>query len=129
VQRPRIPFLVAANGPRSLRLAAEQGQGWVTYGLGGETLDDWWDGIVSLCARLDEAEAAVGRTEPLDRYLSLDGSPRFSLESAGLFEELTGRAGELGFTDVVTHWPRPEGVYAGREAVLEEVASRLPHLR
>ena len=37
-----------------------------------------------------------------------------------------GRAAELGFTDVVTHWPRPDGVYAGDVAVLEEVASRLP---
>ena len=66
---------------------------------------------------------------PLDRYLSLDGAPRFSLESAELFTEMVGRAGELGFTDVVTHWPRAEGVYAGSEAVLEEVAGRLPDLR
>jgi alkanesulfonate monooxygenase SsuD/methylene tetrahydromethanopterin reductase-like flavin-dependent oxidoreductase (luciferase family) len=129
VQQPRIPFLMAANGPRALRLAAEVGQGWVTYGLGGETLDEWWSGIETLCSRLDEAETATGRSEPLDRYLSLDGSPRFSLESAGLFEDMTGRAAALGFTDVVTHWPRADGVYAGSEAVLHEVASRLPSLR
>src|SRR4051794_22852626 len=30
VQRPRLPFVVAANGPRTLRLAARYGQGWVT---------------------------------------------------------------------------------------------------
>jgi alkanesulfonate monooxygenase SsuD/methylene tetrahydromethanopterin reductase-like flavin-dependent oxidoreductase (luciferase family) len=30
VQKPRIPFYVAATGPRGLRLAAEYGQGWVT---------------------------------------------------------------------------------------------------
>ena len=39
-----------------------------------------------------------------------------------MFEEMVGRAGDLGFTDVVTHWPRAEGPYAGSEAVLEEVA-------
>jgi hypothetical protein len=39
---------------------------------------------------------------------------------------MAGRAGDLGFTDVITHWPRPDGVYAGDVAVLEEVASRLP---
>jgi alkanesulfonate monooxygenase SsuD/methylene tetrahydromethanopterin reductase-like flavin-dependent oxidoreductase (luciferase family) len=129
VQRPRVPFLVAANGPRSLRLAAAHGQGWVTYGRGGETLEEWWAGVADLCAALDEVEVEAGRERPLDRYLSLDGSPRFSLESVELFEELVGRAGELGFTDVVTHWPRPDGPYAGDERVLREVASRLPRLR
>ena len=55
----------------------------------------------------------------------LDASPRFSLGSAALHAEMSGRAAELGFTDVVTHWPRPEGPYAGDESVLEEVAARL----
>ena len=32
VQQPRLPFTVAATGPRALRLAARYGQGWVTYG-------------------------------------------------------------------------------------------------
>jgi alkanesulfonate monooxygenase SsuD/methylene tetrahydromethanopterin reductase-like flavin-dependent oxidoreductase (luciferase family) len=122
---PHPPFVIAANGPRALRLAAAYGQGWVTYGKGGDTLEEWWDGVTELTRRLDAAEAEAHRPEPLSRYLSLDGSPRFSLESVDLFEELVGRAAELGFTDVVTHWPRADGVYAGREATLDEVASRL----
>ena len=41
-----------------------------------------------------------------------------------------GRAAELGFNDVITHWPRPSSWYAGDEAVLEEVAADvLPGLR
>jgi alkanesulfonate monooxygenase SsuD/methylene tetrahydromethanopterin reductase-like flavin-dependent oxidoreductase (luciferase family) len=32
VQRPRLPFTVAATGPRGLRLAARYGQAWVTTG-------------------------------------------------------------------------------------------------
>ncbi|KQZ90054.1 luciferase [Phycicoccus sp. Root563] len=129
VQRPRVPFLVAANGPRSLRLAARLGQGWVTYGRGGDTLEEWWSGVAELSELLDEAESTAGRERPIDRYLSLDGSPRFSLESPELFEELVGRAAELGFTDVVTHWPRTSAPYAGSEAVLEQVAGRLDALR
>jgi alkanesulfonate monooxygenase SsuD/methylene tetrahydromethanopterin reductase-like flavin-dependent oxidoreductase (luciferase family) len=129
VHRPRVPFVIAANGPRSLRLAAALGQGWVTYGKGGETLEQWWAGIADLSARLDETEATADRSAPLDRYLSLDGSPVFSLESAELFADMVGRASDLGFTDVVTHWPRADGVYAGSEAVLDEVASRLAELR
>ncbi|GAA2737875.1 LLM class flavin-dependent oxidoreductase [Pedococcus aerophilus] len=129
VQRPRLPFLVAANGPRSLRLAARLGQGWVTYGRGGDTLEQWWSGVGELGRLLDEAEATADREEPLDRYLSLDGSPQFSLESIGVFEDMVGRAAELGFTDVVTHWPRATEPYAGSVAVLEEVAGRLDDLR
>src|SRR5665811_2266894 len=42
LQRPRIPFVMAANGPRSLRLAVEYGAGWVTTGPTVETMDEWW---------------------------------------------------------------------------------------
>jgi hypothetical protein len=112
-----------------LRLAAAYGQGWVTYGRGGDSLAAWWTGVEELTVRLDEAEAAAGRRDPLRRYLSLDGSPKFSLESVDLFEEMVGRADAMGFTDVVTHWPRADGVYAGSESVLEAVASRLDDWR
>ena len=33
VQQPRVPFIMAANGPRSLRLATRYGAGWVTTGV------------------------------------------------------------------------------------------------
>lgn len=129
VQQPRIPFVVAANGPRALRLAAAHGQGWVSYGRGGDTMEQWWQGLAGLVADLEAALEAEGRHTPIDRYLSLDGAPRFSLESVGLFEDVVGRAGELGFTDVVTHWPRADEPYAGDVSVLDEVAARLPGLR
>lgn len=127
VQQPRVPFVIAANGPRSLRLAVEYGAGWVTTGGTAETLEQWWVTVGVLAQRLDDTLAEAGRDRAsLDRYLLLDSSPVFSLSSADLFEEMAGRAGDLGFTDVITHWPRPEGVYAGDVAVLEDVASRLP---
>lgn len=122
--RHRVPLLVAANGPRSVRLAARHADGWVTYGGKGDRLDAWFDHVRELVARFDDAVGAA-RRGPLDRYLSLDSSPRFSLESAGLHAEMTGRAAELGFTDVVSHWPRAQGPYAGDPAVLEEVAGSL----
>jgi alkanesulfonate monooxygenase SsuD/methylene tetrahydromethanopterin reductase-like flavin-dependent oxidoreductase (luciferase family) len=129
VQTPRPPFIIAANGPRALRLAAGHGQGWVTYGKGGDTLDDWWAGVRELGERLDAAEEAAARSVPLDRYLSLDGSPQFSLESVDVFEDMVGRAAALGFSDVVTHWPREGDPDAGSEDVLFEVGSRLDALR
>jgi alkanesulfonate monooxygenase SsuD/methylene tetrahydromethanopterin reductase-like flavin-dependent oxidoreductase (luciferase family) len=126
VQRPRIPFVMAANGPRSLRLAVEYGEGWVTTGPKAETMDEWWAALGELGGRLDETLGKAGRDpSTLDRYLNLDSSPQFSLASVALFEEMTGRAGELGFTDVITHWPRPDGPYAGDVSVLEEVAAQV----
>jgi len=126
LQRPRIPFVVAANGPRSLRLAVEHGAGWVTTGPKVETLDQWWAALAVLGGRLDEALATAGRdSATLERHLNLDSSPQFALSSVGAFEEMVGRAGELGFTDVITHWPRSVGPYAGDVAVLEAVATQV----
>ena len=53
------------------------------------------------------------------------GATPFALESVGLYAEMSGRAAELGFTDVITHWPRPDGPYAGDVRVLEAVGATL----
>ncbi|MEE6295781.1 LLM class flavin-dependent oxidoreductase [Georgenia wangjunii] len=128
VQRPRLPFVVAANGPRTMALAARHGQGWATTGPEGAEDDAaWWRGVRGLAARFDDIAAEHGDAG-MPRYLSLD-SGGYSLQSVGRFEDMVGLAGEAGFTDVVVHWPRANGVYAGDEAVLEDVAARLPALR
>jgi alkanesulfonate monooxygenase SsuD/methylene tetrahydromethanopterin reductase-like flavin-dependent oxidoreductase (luciferase family) len=125
-QSPRMPFVIAADGPKGLRLVAEKGDGWVTLGRPAEALDEWWRGVAELTDRLRSTLEEAGRNvDEVDRYLSLDASPRFALESVDAWEDAVGRAAELGFTDVVTHWPRAEGEYAGSEEVLIEVASRL----
>lgn len=125
-----VPLLIAANGPRSLRFAARHGDGWVTTGGKAETLDDWFAGLEASSRILDDSLVEAGRETGLPRYLHLDSSPRFSLESVDLFEEMTGRAATLGFTDVITHWPRPEAPYAGSVAALERVAAEvLPRMR
>ncbi|MFB9854031.1 LLM class flavin-dependent oxidoreductase [Micromonospora andamanensis] len=131
VQEPRVPFVVAANGPRSMGIAARFGQGWVTTGPAVDELNDWWTGVAELTTRLDATLAAQGRDPAsLDRYLSLDSAPVFSLSSAQFFADQVERAAKLGFTDVITHWPRESSWYAGDEAVLAEVATRLlPELR
>ncbi len=131
VQRPRLPFLVAANGPRTMTLAARFGAGWVTTGRGGDTLDEWWTGIAELVATFDQRAEAAGRDlAGIQRYLSLDAAPVFSLSSVAAFREATERARELGFTDVIAHWPRSSGPYEGHESVLEKVVEEvLPGLK
>ncbi|MDQ0895657.1 LLM class flavin-dependent oxidoreductase [Agromyces ramosus] len=129
-QLPRTPIHLAANGRKGLALAARLADGWITTGPDDDGTDAWWRGVAELAERFDSACAEAGR-EPssVDRTLSLDSERRYSLTSAAAFEDAIGRAAELGFTDVVTHWPRRDGIYAGDEAVLDEVASRLATLR
>jgi alkanesulfonate monooxygenase SsuD/methylene tetrahydromethanopterin reductase-like flavin-dependent oxidoreductase (luciferase family) len=130
VQQPRVPFVMAANGPRSLRLATRYGAGWVTTGRNSDDFDTWFESVVDLSRRLDGVLESEGRDgAEFDRYLALD-STRYSLSSVSAFEDVVGRAAELGFTDVITHWPRADGVYGGSEDVLEQVAlEAIPRLR
>jgi alkanesulfonate monooxygenase SsuD/methylene tetrahydromethanopterin reductase-like flavin-dependent oxidoreductase (luciferase family) len=119
-----VPLVVAANGPRSLRFAARTGDAWVTTGPRAETVEEWWSGLDEAGRTVEESLVAAGRDPAgFPRYLSLDSSPQFSLASRGVFQEMVGRAEGLGFTDVITHWPRPDGPYTGSVAVLEDVAA------
>lgn len=123
VQRPRVPLLIAANGPRTLALCARIGQGWVTTGAMTDDVTKWWASLAELSDRFDNALTEAGReTKSVPRYLGLD-TAQYSLTSVECFADMVGRARDLGFTDVVAHWPRADGVYAGQESVLESVAS------
>ena len=129
-QAPRMPLHIAADGPKAMALAVRLGDGWVTTAGSVDDTEEWWAYAGELSRRLEEACAAAGRdAAAMPRTLLLDSSARYALTSVGAFEDAVGRARELGFTDVVAHWPREHGIYAGDRAVLDEVASRLPALR
>ena len=140
VQRPRVPFVMAANGPRAMALATRYGQAWVTFGPSlpdevvealpvSQAQERWWSGLATMVEQFEAAAVAAGRDPAtIERHLSLDGAPVYSLTSSAVLDDGVGRAAGLGFTDVVVHWPRREGVYAGSEAVLEEMAARLAAL-
>jgi alkanesulfonate monooxygenase SsuD/methylene tetrahydromethanopterin reductase-like flavin-dependent oxidoreductase (luciferase family) len=123
VQQPRVPFVVAANGPRGQALAARYGQGWVTTGPQTDDIEAWWRAVAVANERFTEAVVAAGRDpSTVDRYLNVDSSGVYSLSSVAAFTDAAGRAAEAGFTDLLVHWPRAEDWYAGDEAVLEAVA-------
>ncbi|WP_086666855.1 LLM class flavin-dependent oxidoreductase [Lentzea kentuckyensis] len=130
VQRPRLPFVVAANGPNAMSIAARYGTGWVTTGPATDDVEQWWRGVAEMAERFDEKLHEISRMRhTADRYLNLDSAPVYSLSSVECFRDVVGRARELGFTDAVSHWPRHDGVYMGRESVLEQVAEDvLPEL-
>jgi len=126
-----VPVLAAANGPRSVRFAAREADGWITNGARVQSLDEWFEGLAQSTRTLEEALAAAGRDPAAyPRYLNLDSSPVFSLSSPDVFEDLVTRAAALRFTDVVSHWPRPTPPYEGVESTLSAVANEvIPRLR
>jgi alkanesulfonate monooxygenase SsuD/methylene tetrahydromethanopterin reductase-like flavin-dependent oxidoreductase (luciferase family) len=121
-QHPRVPLAVAANGPRSIRFAAEMADTWVTTGPQAESDAEWWQGVERMAGLSRDAEAAAERETPLQRMLMLDTDHAYSLATAATFTERVDRAQELGFTDVIVHWPRPDGIYAGDQRVLDQIA-------
>jgi alkanesulfonate monooxygenase SsuD/methylene tetrahydromethanopterin reductase-like flavin-dependent oxidoreductase (luciferase family) len=132
-----FPLIVAGNGPRAVRHAARRGDAWVTTGPGtAETLDDWFAGLARSAGVFGAELSAVGRAD-VPRLVHVDSTPhidageaRYALRSAGFFAEMAGRLDELGFTDMVVAWPRPEDPYAGSESILERVAAEvIPGLR
>ena len=127
----RVPLVVAANGPRSIDLAVERGDAWMTYGGNADSDEEWWALVAGHSRRVDEALEAAGRqASSFGRYLNLDSAPTFSLTSATVFEDAVGRAADLGFTDVITHWPRATEPFRGTRDVLDVVASDvIPRLR
>jgi alkanesulfonate monooxygenase SsuD/methylene tetrahydromethanopterin reductase-like flavin-dependent oxidoreductase (luciferase family) len=132
LQQPRLPFVVAANGPRTMRTAARFGSGWATTGAyrRGHAADDetWWSGVAGLAGRFDEVLAGTRRDPAeVDRLLSVDAAPTYAVASLERFTDAVGRAGELGFTDVVVHWPLPGApVYDAPESTLDDIAAALP---
>ncbi|MET0672428.1 MAG: LLM class flavin-dependent oxidoreductase [Microbacterium pygmaeum] len=124
-QLPRAPLLVAGNGPKAIAYAASRGDGWITTGGNEEGEAEWWAGVAALARRFEDAVETAERTTPASRTLSLDNEVRYFLRSAAAYEDAVGRAAQLGFTDVISHWPRPEGIYAGSESVLDDVARLL----
>jgi alkanesulfonate monooxygenase SsuD/methylene tetrahydromethanopterin reductase-like flavin-dependent oxidoreductase (luciferase family) len=121
-QRPRMPFHVAATGPRGIRLAAELGQGWITYGAS----QDGPKLVAEQIARLRAACEAAGRDfDGLE--LSLLNMPYSDAErplrSFDAFVDWAGRYRELGITELILHWPVADSVFAADEKVFERVVT------
>ncbi|MEU8350507.1 MULTISPECIES: LLM class flavin-dependent oxidoreductase [unclassified Streptomyces] len=128
VQRPRLPFAVAATGPRGLRLAARHGQAWVTTGdpkvFETGTPDESLAAIRRQTERLADACAEVERDPAeLDRILLTGFTPDRPLDSVEAFRDFAGRHAELGFTEIVLHWPIQDSLFAADEKIFERIAT------
>ncbi|MCU1491564.1 MAG: hypothetical protein JWM85_2969 [Acidimicrobiaceae bacterium] len=112
VQSPRVPFAIAAAGPRAMAIAARLGGGWVTYGRYGNARDlapnDWFATVSDQVGQLGEALAAAGRRpEELSRTMLVPLDLPWAQASPDAWDDFVGHLEGVGMTDVVVHWPRP----------------------
>lgn len=104
------PFLLlAAHGPRTLRLAARHADGWNTYGGPGSTTlapEQFWDAVRDQAARFGDACAAEGRDPAsLRRSLLLGFGTVRPTASVEAYRDAIGRAEALGFDELVVYGP------------------------
>lgn len=127
VQKPRIPFAVAASVPQTMEIAARHASIWVTNGdrshrgppleptRGAEVVSRQLQRFNQICERQGRDPATIDR-------LVLTGSRLDSgLGSPAQFAELINAYQEVGVTDIVVHWPRVDEPYAGDEAILDRI--------
>jgi alkanesulfonate monooxygenase SsuD/methylene tetrahydromethanopterin reductase-like flavin-dependent oxidoreductase (luciferase family) len=127
VQSPRLPFAIAAGGPRGMRMTVEHGQAWVTVGerdraAGADPIEEGVTYVAAQMAALDQA-CADGDRDPstLDRIVLTGLHLDSGLGSSDQFEDTLGRYEAIGATDLVVHWPRPSPPYQGDERAFEEL--------
>jgi alkanesulfonate monooxygenase SsuD/methylene tetrahydromethanopterin reductase-like flavin-dependent oxidoreductase (luciferase family) len=125
VQQPRIPFAIAATGPRGMRIAAEYADTWVTTGdrTGTARTPEVGASIVrDQMHRLDDACAIAGRDPRSLHRLVLTGAELDSgLASVDAFTNTVGTYEAVGVTDFVVHWPRDEEPYRADPEVFERI--------
>jgi alkanesulfonate monooxygenase SsuD/methylene tetrahydromethanopterin reductase-like flavin-dependent oxidoreductase (luciferase family) len=112
-QLPRPPIYVSAQGPKTIALAAELAEGWVSFGdPGSDPRRDTLEAVKEQVAMLNTELDSRGRTRSSMHRLLLnfgtDESPMVSLES---FLDWAGRYRDIGIDEVVVHWPVAETIF------------------
>lgn len=109
--RPHL--MLAAHGPRTLRLAARYADGWNTYGGPGSSLsepEEYWSTVADQVAGLTAACAAEGRDPAtLRRSLLVGYGAVQPASSVAAYAETVERAAGLGFDEVVVYGPNGPG--------------------
>jgi alkanesulfonate monooxygenase SsuD/methylene tetrahydromethanopterin reductase-like flavin-dependent oxidoreductase (luciferase family) len=127
VQQPRMPFAIAATGPRGCRLAAEYASTWVTTGPTGYRgpLIDPDAGVAIVREQLSQLSAACEAIDrdpaTIERLVLTGPSLDPGLESPDAFARVRDAYEAAGITDLVVPWPRPAEPYAGDPSVLEQI--------
>lgn len=113
IQQPRVPFTVAAAGPRAMALVGRYGTAWVTYGPYGPAVepDEWFAALTAQSAALTDTLARAGRADSeVRRIVQFDLEARWPFRDEAAYSQTLSRLSNLGFDEVTIHWPRPDGL-------------------
>ena len=111
VQQPRVPFTVAASGPRAMREAARHGHAWVTVGTRPYDVapQRWYQTFAEQSRAMDDALLAQGRpVTALRRIAQVPLDVVWPFESAERYQDFLGRLGAIRFDEVTVHWTRSD---------------------
>jgi alkanesulfonate monooxygenase SsuD/methylene tetrahydromethanopterin reductase-like flavin-dependent oxidoreductase (luciferase family) len=131
VQQPRPPIVVAAEGPRAMRLAARYADGWAT--LAGQPAKVWAGGsgkpstqseaVAATRSRVAQVEAfaaEMGRDGEAIRKIALAyRQPVDPLSSIDAFDDFVGSFSGAGIDEFVFYWP-PVADLRERRAISDE---------
>jgi alkanesulfonate monooxygenase SsuD/methylene tetrahydromethanopterin reductase-like flavin-dependent oxidoreductase (luciferase family) len=132
VQKPRPPLVIAANGPKTLRVAARFADEWNALAGWGHKGDDLFEFLRSSNARLDDFAADAGRDPSTIRRSALVGEAGFEWwDSADALQDFVWKMRASGIQDLVFYYPTSQAAAGGafQARSFELLAESLPALR
>ena len=113
-----------------MALAARHGQYWVTTGAPNTFVRAPYEQALPVVRRqveaLEKACTDIGRDPAtLARLLVAGPTVGNVLDSPAAFFDAAQRFAEVGITDLVVQWPRPDEPFQGRLDVLDGIAEEL----
>lgn len=131
LQQPRPPVTIAAHGPRMLRITAEHGDGWSSWGgYDIATEEDFYAVTADRSHRFDDLCVAADRDPASIRHSLVCFPPLTPWQSTEYFQDMVGRFREIGIDEFVLYWPQTWGPDPREDAVFDEVTSTvIPRLR
>jgi alkanesulfonate monooxygenase SsuD/methylene tetrahydromethanopterin reductase-like flavin-dependent oxidoreductase (luciferase family) len=123
VQSPRPPITVAAHGPKMMRIAAEFGDGWSSWGgYDIQTEEQFFAVTRDRSAHFDDLCVSLGRDPESIPHSLVCFPPLKPWESAEYFEDMVGRYREIGIDEFVLYWPQNWRQAPLEDSVFEEIA-------
>lgn len=135
VQLPRPPLLVAAEGPRALRIAARYADAWCTLGghfaLAAGASPTHAEAVQATHERVQKFEQScreAGRDPRTVRRVVLAfRQPVDPLSSLDAFDEFVGSYAEVGMQEFVLYWP-PVAVLRQRAEILADLRAMVERI-
>ena len=119
VQSPRPPFMLAAHGPRMLRICARFADRWNSFGT-VEEIAERNRLLDEACERIGRDPTEIGRSAHIESLTTAPQGLPDVWESPGAFTEVVGRYTEAGMNEFTITQPSPEQ-YNVAERVASEV--------